>query len=72
VTYVVFPGTGPKPRIAPDYAAWHEECSKLLGEIGGLGAGYTLHEWEDTLKQVEEVPEVSEFPTEEADSVEYP
>jgi len=49
VTYIVFPGTAPKPKAAPDYALWHRECAKLLGEIGGIGAGYDLHQWENTL-----------------------
>ncbi len=49
VTYLVFPGTAPKPRTAPDYDLWYRECSKLLSEIGGLGDGYSLHRWEDTL-----------------------
>lgn len=63
VTYVVFPGTAVKPRSAPDYALWHEQCSKLLGEIGGLGEGYTLHRWEDTLPKPE--PETEEQPAAE-------
>ncbi len=44
VTYVVFPGT----RFAlgaPDLVRYHAEVSRLLGEIGGLGAGVTLHTW---------------------------
>ncbi len=48
VTYIVFPGTAVKPRVAPDYDLWYEQCSMLLEDIGGLGAGYTLHRWEDT------------------------
>jgi hypothetical protein len=57
VTYVVFPGTAVKPRKAPDYDLWHAECTKLLGEIGGLGEGYTLHRWADTFPKPEPVPE---------------
>ena len=52
VTYLVFPGTALKPRRAPDYELWHNECAKLLDEIGGLGEGYTLHRWEDTLAKL--------------------
>ena len=48
VTYMVFPGTAVKPRMAPDYDLWFKECSRLLDEIGGLGEGYTLHKWENT------------------------
>ncbi len=57
VTYVVFPGTAVKPRTAPDYELWHKECSKLLNEIGGLGTGYTLHQWESTFPKPEPEPE---------------
>ena len=56
VTYVVFPGTAVRPRVAPDYELWHNECAKLLGEIGGLGTGYTLHKWEDTFPKPEPEP----------------
>lgn len=57
VTYVVFPGTAVKPRKAPDYDLWHTECTKLLGEIGGLGEGYTLHRWADTFPKPVPEPE---------------
>jgi hypothetical protein len=36
----------------PDYASWKIECAKLLDEIGGLGKGYVLHEWSNTLPKV--------------------
>jgi len=49
VTYLVFPGSHEGERRPPDYAAWRDRCEALLGEIGGLGAGVTLHRWEDTL-----------------------
>ncbi|MGJ8655588.1 MAG: glycoside hydrolase family 75 protein [Akkermansiaceae bacterium] len=67
VTYVVFPGTAVKPRSAPDYDLWYEQCSKLLGEIGGLGEGYTLHRWEDTFPKPEPDPEPELVPEEEAE-----
>jgi len=60
VTYVVFPGTAVKPKSAPDYELWHKQCTKLLGEIGGLGEGYTLHRWKDTFPKPEPEPEVVE------------
>ena len=47
VTYLYFPGTAEKKRDAPDLELWHRKCSELLGEIGGIGEGYALHEWED-------------------------
>ncbi len=46
VSYVVFPGTR-GPKGAPDLDKWHAEVARLLGEIGGLGEGYSLHRWED-------------------------
>lgn len=56
VTYIVFPRTSGKWK-APDYDDWRAECEKLLGEVGGLGAGYSLHQWINTLPEpvVEEV-----------------
>jgi len=54
VTYIVFPRSAPKPRIAPNYERWYSECSDLLNDIGGLGDGYQLHQWEDTLKKLED------------------
>lgn len=35
VTYIVFPGTADKPFAVPDLAKWHEQCTKLIDEIGG-------------------------------------
>jgi hypothetical protein len=35
VTYIVFPGTAEKPFGVPDLPKWHEQCAKLIGEIGG-------------------------------------
>jgi hypothetical protein len=35
VTYVVFPGTADKPFGVPDLEKWHQQCAKLIGEIGG-------------------------------------
>ena len=60
VTYIVFPGTAIKPRAAPDYDLWYEECTKLLGEIGGLSPDYKLHRWEDTLPKPKPDPEPEE------------
>lgn len=57
VTYLVFSGSRDKVKSAPDYKKWHDECSKLLEEIGGLGDGYQLHQWEDLLAKPEEQPE---------------
>lgn len=58
VTYLVFPGTADKERSAPDLAKWQEKCSSLIGEVGGIGAGYALHVWEDLLKKPEPPPTV--------------
>lgn len=56
VTYLIFPGTAEKERSAPDLAKWQEKCQALLGEIGGVGAGYALHVWEDPFKKAEPTP----------------
>ncbi|MCB1277426.1 glycoside hydrolase family 75 protein [Prosthecobacter sp.] len=45
VTYVIFP----KTRLAmgpPDLSVLHSEVARLLGEMGGLGAGVALHSWQ--------------------------
>lgn len=49
VTYLVFPRSAKEPFGPPDYADWRSHCAQLLEEIGGLGAGYQLHVWEDKL-----------------------
>ena len=53
VTYIVFPRSSGEWK-APDYSSWKTECTKLLNEIGGLGEGYQLHEWTDTLPKISE------------------
>lgn len=47
VTYLIFPGTGEKPWGPPDLQVWREKVTGYLNEIGGIGAGYTLHDWPD-------------------------
>lgn len=54
VTYVVFPGSREKQAGPPDYGVWRQKCAELLEEIGGLGEGYELHEWEDKLPKKRE------------------
>lgn len=49
VTYLVFPRSAKSPFAQPDYADWRSQTAQLLEEIGGLGGGYQLHEWEDKL-----------------------
>ncbi|MEZ5386703.1 MAG: hypothetical protein R3F13_14420 [Prosthecobacter sp.] len=56
VTYLIFPGTADKTRNPPDMVKWKEQCEKYIGEIGGLGAGYPLHMWEDPFKKPEPTP----------------
>lgn len=47
ITYLVFPGSGERPWGPPDLKHWHARCSELIEEIGGLGEGFVLHQWED-------------------------
>ena len=56
VTYLIFPDSADATRQAPDYAAWRARCRELLGKIGGLGAGYSIFEWEDRLKPKSALP----------------
>lgn len=49
VSYLAFPGSRDPERGPPDYEKWRQRCHELLGEIGGLGEGYQLHQWQDLL-----------------------
>lgn len=49
VSYVVFPGSREAERGPPDYEKWRQRCFELLEEIGGMGDGYQLHQWQDLL-----------------------
>lgn len=55
ITYVVFPGSREKVNGPPDYEKWRQKCHELLGEIGGLGNGFELHQWTDFLPKNEPV-----------------
>lgn len=54
VVYLVFPGSADRFQ-EPDYAKWKKCCFELIEEIGGLGAGVSLHEWSNTLPVSEEL-----------------
>jgi hypothetical protein len=45
VTYLVFPNSRDAQRSAPNYPQWKQRCEQLLSEIGGVGPGFTLHDW---------------------------
>lgn len=63
VTYLAFPGSREAERAAPDYEKWRQRCHELLGEIGGVGEGYALHQWQDLLpKPAPPVPEPAPAP----------
>ncbi|MFT4175600.1 MAG: glycoside hydrolase family 75 protein [Luteolibacter sp.] len=49
VTYLVFPGSREERNGPPDYEKWRQKCHELVNEIGGLGEGYQLFQWQDTL-----------------------
>jgi len=49
ISYFIFPGTAERPFGPPDYQKWHDRCAELLAEVGGVGEGYSLHQWEDRL-----------------------
>ena len=50
ISYLIFTGSADKPFGPPDYVRWHQRCSELLAEMGGVGEGYGLHQWEDRLQ----------------------
>lgn len=49
ITYVVFPNTADPTPGPPDLPKMRARCQALLAELGGLGPGVTLHEWENLL-----------------------
>lgn len=53
VTYLIFPGTAEKPFVPPNLAKWREKCAEFLKEVGGIGAGFELHDWPDPFKKPE-------------------
>ncbi|WP_234044437.1 glycoside hydrolase family 75 protein [Haloferula rosea] len=58
VTYVVFPNSREKKKQPPNYEAWRSKCRELLGEVGGIGEGAELFEWENLLP--DKAPEMAE------------
>lgn len=49
VTYLIFPNSRDEKKSAPDLEKWHRKCQEHIDLLGGLGAGYSLHEWEDII-----------------------
>lgn len=73
VTYLVFPRSREPEKGPPDYEKWRQRCAELLQEIGGLGAEYQLHVWQDTLPKSEPaVPAVTEPPAPPANGAPAP
>jgi hypothetical protein len=59
VSYVIFPGSADAERGPPDYAKWRQKCHELLNEIGGIGQGVSLFDWQDTLPKPTPPPETT-------------
>ncbi|MBL9117685.1 MAG: glycoside hydrolase family 75 protein [Verrucomicrobiaceae bacterium] len=57
VSYIVFPGTRVKPFGPPNLEDWRSKCIGFLNEIGGIGAGFEVHKWDDKFKKA--VPEAT-------------
>lgn len=66
VTYLIFPGSADETKGPPDLAKWHQECSRLLEEIGGIGEDYSLHQWEDLIAKKREETDAPEDSAESA------
>jgi len=66
VSYVVFPGSRDAERGPPNYEKWRQRCYDLLGEIGGIGAGYQLHQWQDLLPKPAPPPIIPPPPASDA------
>ena len=71
VTYLVFCGSA-GPKAAPDYDLWRSRCLELLDEVGGLGEGIELFEWEDTLPKPDPVVVVPTIEVETVDGEPVP
>ena len=56
VSYLIFPGTREKPFGPPKLEVWRNQCIAYLNELGGIGAGYEVHTWEDKFKKPEPPP----------------
>lgn len=63
VSYLIFPGSAEKPNAPPNLAKWREKCQTLLGEIGGIGAGFELHTWPDPFPKPETPPTTGTTPS---------
>jgi len=55
VTYLIFPGTAKKPFGPPNLEEWRQQCITYLNDMGGIGAGFEVHTWEDKFKKPEVV-----------------
>ncbi|MEI6675665.1 MAG: glycoside hydrolase family 75 protein [Verrucomicrobiota bacterium] len=62
ISYVIFPGSREAEHGPPDYAKWRQRCHELINEIGGLGQGFALFEWQDTLPKPTPPPAVTPAP----------
>ncbi len=60
VTYLIFPGSADETKGPPDLEKWHQKCSALMSEIGGIGQGYSLHRWEDLIAKKRAEKEAAE------------
>lgn len=54
VTYLIFPGSAEEKKSPPDLVAWRVKCGELIKGIGGLGEGFSLHEWENLVPAKQE------------------
>jgi len=68
VTYVVFPNSREKKKQPPNYDGWRNKCRDLLGEIGGIGEGAELFEWENLLPDKDPDESAGEEASEDSES----
>ncbi len=67
VTYLLFPDSADPVKGPPDLVAWHKKCGAMLEELGGLGQGYQLHQWEDLIAKKRAEKEAEEKNAESPD-----
>jgi len=66
VTYLIFPDSADEKKGPPNLEAWHEKCSALLDELGGIEEGFELHQWEDLVAKLKAEKEAAAKAAEEA------
>ncbi|MEO0417064.1 MAG: glycoside hydrolase family 75 protein [Verrucomicrobiota bacterium] len=69
VSYLIFPQSADEKKDAPNLDNWHAKVQGLVDNIGGIGAGFSLHQWEDHFKSVTDAAAPTVAPAPEGASI---